>query len=260
MKLSFKVLSFFLILCILSFPITALKNTSGIYHWYCKKNKDHTLPPLGEDLKVIDPYAAYYCNDHVKDGDKVIYLTFDAGYENGNVAKIADTLRKHQAIGAFFILENLVKQNPDLIRTLQEDGHLLCNHTAKHKNMSKISNEADFCAELKQMEDIYFQSTGKELDKFYRPPEGTFSTSNLAHAQNMGYTTVFWSFAYADWDNAKQPDPKASLQKLLDHLHNGEILLLHPTSSTNAEILDAFLTQAQAQGYRFGSLYELCKN
>ncbi len=259
MKNSCKILSFLLLFCILSVPVTAAGPSSGVYHWYCKKTADHSVPPLGEDLKIIEHHCAYYCNDHVKEGDKVIYLTFDAGYENGNVAKIADTLRKHHAIGAFFVLEHTVKQNPDLIRTLQEDGHLLCNHTATHKNMSKITDEAAFQAELSRMEQVYSQVTGKELDKFYRPPEGTFSRANLEHAEKMGYTTVFWSFAYADWDNKKQPDPEASLQKLIDHLHNGEILLLHPTSTTNAKILDRFLTEAESQGYRFGSLYELCQ-
>lgn len=227
------------------------------YRWYFKKTADHTPPPCPSDLAVIEKYSAFYCNPSAKE-EKVIYLTFDAGYENENVVKILDVLRAHQARAAFFILEHLVKSSTPLVRTMLTDGHLVCNHTATHKNMSRVCDYPSFEAELLRMEKTYRDVMGCEIAKFYRPPEGSFCESNLAHAQKMGYTTVFWSFAYADWDNQRQPDPQASLERLLSHLHNGEILLLHPTSATNARILGAFLTEAQKQGYRFGSLEELC--
>lgn len=252
-KIILTILCVFLLISLLSgsvFAATPIK-------WYFKRVSDHTKPPLPSDLSVICNYDAYYLNEGTQ--EKVIYLTFDAGYENGNVKKILDILEKHNAHGAFFVLENLITKNTDLILQMARQGHLVCNHTARHKNMSQVTDFAQFQKELMALEDIYREKTGLELAKFYRPPEGTFSEENLAFAQKMGYRTVFWSFAYADWDNKKQPDPDRSLQKLIDHLHPGEILLLHPTSSTNAAILDRFLTQASEMGYRFGSLDELCR-
>lgn len=119
------------------------------------------------------------------------------------------------------------------------------------------ANRETFEAELRGLEEICFQTTGVQISPFYRPPEGKYSIENLKWAQEMGYRTIFWSFAYADWDNHDQPKPERALKNLLSHVHNGEILLLHPTSETNAEILDSFLSELEAQGYRFGSLQEL---
>lgn len=189
--------------------------------------------------------------------DKVIYLTFDAGYENGNVEKILDALKDHNATGAFFVLDNIIMRNPDLVKRMSDEGHLVCNHTAKHHDMTKITSKDQFAKELKTLEDAYFELTGRDMAKFYRPPEGRFSEQNLKFAKELGYKTVFWSFAYADWDNNKQPDEAKSIEKVLSHTHNGEIILLHPTSATNAAIMDRLLTEWENQGYRFGSLSEL---
>ncbi|MGN1128750.1 MAG: delta-lactam-biosynthetic de-N-acetylase, partial [Candidatus Flemingiibacterium sp.] len=116
----------------------------------------------------------------------------------------------------------------------------------------------NFETELGGLEKLCRELTGHEMAKIYRPPEGSFTEDNLKIVSEMGYKTIFWSYAYADWDNDKQPDPESSLKKLLAHVHNGEILLLHPTSATNAAILDRFLTELEAEGYRFGSIRELC--
>ncbi len=252
--------AFLLLLSLLFTLVQPIDASNGVYHWYCKKTTDHSPPPLPSEFSIIHQYDASYLNQQASaNGDKVIYLTCDAGYGNENVKKILDTLQKHDAKGAFFVLAHFICANGDLISQMIQDGHLVCNHTARHKNMSKVTDFSQFQKELQALEDIYFEKTGQRLAKFYRPPEGTFSKDNLEFAQNMGYHTVFWSFAYADWDNQKQPNPQASLQKLVDHLHPGEILLLHPTSSTNATILDSFLTKAKEMGYRFGTLDELCK-
>lgn len=189
--------------------------------------------------------------------EKVIYLTFDAGYENGNVEKILDILKKHNAKGCFFILENLVKRNTDLVKRMFDEGHTVANHTMKHKNMSTLG-KAELEKELCGLEKLCLDLTGHKMARLYRPPEGAFSEQNLKDADALGFKTIFWSFAYADWDNDKQPAPDAALSKLLNHLHNGEILLLHPTSSTNAKILDDFLSRLEKDGWRFGSLEELC--
>lgn len=222
-------------------------------HWYVKNNKEHKRPVLDSGLTVINGHRASY----IGNDEKVIYLTFDAGYENGNVEKILDVLDKHNVKGAFFVLENLVIRNTELVKRMAESGHLVCNHTASHKNMSLVYDKEAFERELKALEDIYREKTGRELDKYYRPPEGSFNEENLRFADEMGYHTVFWSFAYADWDNSKQPDEERAISKVMDHIHNGEIMLLHPTSATNAAILDAVITRLKADGYSFGTLDQL---
>ncbi|NLK39988.1 MAG: polysaccharide deacetylase family protein [Clostridiales bacterium] len=227
--------------------------------WYAKRTKDHTHPPIDNGLRIIEKYNAYYLDKTKSDpsSEKVIYLTFDAGYENGNIAKILDTLQKHNAHAAFFILGHLITKETELVRRMANEGHVVANHTNKHRDMSKYTDLDSFSKELSDLEKIYRQHIGGEMAKFYRPPEGRFSEMNLKFADELGYKTIFWSFAYADWDNNKQVDHKEAIDKILKHTHNGAIILLHPTSATNAAIIDELLTEWKAQGYRFGSLYEL---
>ena len=189
--------------------------------------------------------------------DKVVYLTFDAGYENGNVAIILDALKKHNAPGAFFILPGLIKYSPELVKRMTDEGHTVCNHSTHHKDVSGISTAEALRAELSGVEEQYKALTGKEMAKYFRPPEGSFSEQTLALCAELGYRTVFWSFAYADWDNNAQMPPEKAKEKLLAGLHPGEVLLLHPTSATNAAIMDDLLTEMEQRGYRFGTLDEL---
>lgn len=238
--------------------LVAASLTLGVFaadsHWYFKKTADHSAPPIPSEFSYITELGGYYL---VPTDERVIYLTFDAGYENGNVERILDTLKKHNAVGCFFILSHLIEANTELVKRMFDEGHTVGNHTMKHKNMAKCGTREFFESELHGLESLCLELTGHEPSKLYRPPEGSFSRENLEITNDMGYKTIFWSYAYADWDNEKQPDPKVSMQKLLDHTHPGEILLLHPTSATNAEILDDYLTELEAQGYRFGSLEEL---
>ena len=239
---------------LLCMPISAYQRTP--HGWYCMRNGNDP-PCLEKQFSFIEKYGGYYLDRDPE--DKVIYLTFDAGYENGNVASIADTLKKHNATGAFFVLENLIKKEPELIKRLAKDGNLICNHTARHKDMTLVTSLEEFSAELKALEEVCREYTGVEMADYYRPPEGKFSEENLAFASELGYKTVFWSLAYADWDNACQPDPEEAKAKLLSNTHNGMVLLLHPTSATNAAILDSLMTEWEGMGYRFGDLDELCK-
>ena len=233
------------------------------YNWYCKKTDDHSQPPLDSLLSFIekDGLEAYYIDKNhsdFEDDDKVIYLTFDAGYENGNVEKILDILKMENVPGAFFVLENLVKRNTDLVKRMNDEGHLVCNHTATHPDMTKKTDEAEFMAEICRLEDVC-KEAGITLAPYYRPPEGRFSEDNLKIAADNGYKTVFWSFAYADWDNNAQCSPEAAIKKVIDGTHNGEVILLHPTSATNAEILDDLIKEWKSMGFRFGTLDELTK-
>ncbi len=188
---------------------------------------------------------------------KVLYLTFDAGYENGCTAKILDVLKKHNVKAAFFLVGNYIQQNPDLVRRMTDERHIVGNHTMHHYNMSKISEKEAFFKELQDLEALYQQVVGKPMQKFYRPPQGVYSESNLQMAKELGYKTVFWSLAYVDWKNDAQPSAQAAFDKLLPRVHNGAVVLLHSTSQTNAEILDELLTKWEAQGYRFAPITEL---
>ena len=208
-------------------------------------------PASNQQLKKYD---AVYLGDA---GEKVLYLTFDAGYENGCTEKILDTLKKHNATAAFFLVGNYIQQNPDLVRRMVKEGHTVGNHTMHHYDMSKISVRSAFEQELTDLEALYREVTGEEMEKFYRPPQGTYSESNLQMAKALGYKTVFWSLAYVDWQNDRQPTAEYAFSKLLPRTHDGAVVLLHSTSATNAAILDELLTKWEAMGYRFAPISEL---
>ena len=202
-------------------------------------------PASREALAELD--AAFVGNTQ----EEVLYLTFDAGYENGCTEQILDTLKKHQVPAAFFLVGNYIEKNADLVRRMVSEGHTVGNHTMHHPDMSKLTDPAAFRKELEELEALYTSVTGQPMEKFYRPPQGTYSRENLVLAKEMGYKTVFWSLAYADWDNEKQPSRETAFGKLLPRTHNGAVILLHSTSKTNAAILDELLTQWKSQGYRF---------
>ena len=227
--------------------------------WYCVRNKDHKQPIVGSDLTWVENYGGYYI-DHAHGDDtedKVVYLTFDAGYENGNVAKILDIMKEKQVTGAFFVLEHLVCENGELVSRMINEGHLICNHTANHPDVTKLKDMEAFKKELQALEEVYRDKFGKEMSKYFRPPEGRFNRRSLEYAQKLGYKTVFWSFAYADWDNNSQMSVQAAKDKILGNIHNGAVILLHPTSDTNVAVLGDVIDVLKSQGYSFGSLDEL---
>ena len=228
------------------------------YNWFFNKTDDHSQPAVGQGLQFTEDYKCYFVDRNADDKSPVIYLTFDVGYENGNVAKILDALKAHNAPGAFFILSHVAKKETTLVQRMLDEGHTVCNHTSRHPDMSAIRDKELFAHELQTLENEFLESYGQPIARYYRPPQGRLSEQNLRYAEDMGYRTILWSYAYADWDNVHQPDPEISLQKLLNHTHNGMVLLLHPTSTTNAAIMDRLLTEWEKAGYRFGSLDELC--
>lgn len=212
-------------------------------------------PPIGNAGKdQLRQYQAAYIGDV---GEKVLYLTFDAGYENGCTAKILDTLKEKQVPAAFFLVGNYIQRSPDLVRRMVAEGHTVGNHTMHHYDMSRLSDKAAFSKELTDLEALYKETVGQELPKYYRPPQGIYSEENLKMAQELGYQTVFWSLAYVDWNNDAQPTQETAFAKLLPRTHNGAVVLLHSTSKTNAEILGELIDKWKAMGYRFGTLEEL---
>lgn len=212
-------------------------------------------PPTGmATVEELKEYQTYYLGDTAQ---KRLYLTFDAGYENGNTEPILEALKKHQVKATFFVVGHYLETAQELIRRMVEEGHTVGNHTYHHYDMSKISDQAAFLEEIQSVEEKYREITGEEMVKYYRPPQGKYSLENLRMAKELGYHTFFWSLAYVDWNQDSQPSHEEAYSKLMSRLHPGAIVLLHNTSSTNAEILDELLTKWENQGYTFGTLDEL---
>lgn len=202
-------------------------------------------------------YDAYYIGD---DSEKAIYLTFDCGYENGNTAPILDALKKHNAPAAFFVVGHFLETAPGLAKRMVEEGHTVGNHTYHHPDMSAISDKESFQKELDDVADLFYEITGAQLSKYYRPPQGKCNAQNVKMAQETGYSTIFWSLAYVDWDTEKQPSHAEAFGKLTTRIHPGAVVLLHNTSQTNGEILDELLTKWEDMGYYFKPLSELTKS
>lgn len=235
-----------------SFPVSSPLNEAS--SWGLSFRREGARPEGNADINELKQYNAYYAEDT---DEKVLYLTFDAGYENGNTPAILDALKKHGAPAAFFVVGNFIEDEPELVKRIVEEGHIVGNHTMTHPDMSAISTQQSFQEELAGVEKLFQDLTGEPMVKFYRPPRGVYSISNLAMADNLGYATFFWSLAYVDWDQEQQPSREEAFSKLLPRVHPGAIVLLHNTSSTNAEILDELLTKWEEMGYSFAPLTQL---
>lgn len=213
-------------------------------------------PPVGNaSPEQLRQYDAYFVDTR---GEKTLYLTFDAGYENGYTPAILDTLKKHKVKAAFFLVGNYIETSPELVKRMVEEGHIVGNHTYHHPDMSKISDMSAFQEEIHSLEALFKETTGQDMPKYYRPPQGKYSESNLRQAKELGYKTVFWSLAYVDWYVDKQPTKEQAFAKLLPRVHPGAVVLLHSTSKTNAELLDELLGRWEAEGYTFKTLDDLC--
>lgn len=201
----------------------------------------------------LKPYNAYYVGN---ESEKVVYLTFDCGYENGFTETILDVLKEKDVKAAFFVVGHMIESNPDSVKRMADEGHLVCNHTYSHPDTTLLS-QSEFVNELTKVENTARELCGVEIAPFYRPPAGKFSETMLTYANEAGYSTIFWSLAYVDWLTDSQPSYKDAMNKLLPRIHNGAIILLHATSKTNSEILGEFIDELKAQGYRFATLDEL---
>ena len=230
--------------------ISASKNTN----WGLSFKKQGERPTGNATPEYLKEFNSYFI---APEGNKKIYITFDAGYEAGYTPKILGVLEKHNVKATFFVVGTLMKSNPELIKQIDDEGHIVANHSMHHPNMSKMSTMEDFKKEIEPVEELYKEITGKDMKKFYRPPQGIFSETNLKMANELGYKTIFWSLAYVDWHKDKQPSKEEALNKIMSRIHDGAIILLHSTSKTNSEILDELLTKLEKQGYTFGTLEEL---
>lgn len=220
-------------------------------NWGLSFQTDGEPPIANASMEELARFDAYYAQNTI---EKVLYLTFDAGFENGNTPIILDALKKHSAPATFFVVGTYIESNPDLIKRMEKEGHIVGNHTYHHPDMTKLSSLSAFEKELKDVENAYNNVTGKEMTKFYRPPQGKYNENNLQMAKELGYHTFFWSLAYVDWQENNQPTKEEAFDKLLTRVHPGAIVLLHSTSKTNGEILDELLTKWEEMGYQFKSL------
>ncbi len=227
------------------------------YSWWFKRNKDHKQPEAQKEVN-LELYDAFYVDNLVKDTDKkkVIYLTFDCGYENGYTPKMLDILKKHDAIATFFVTKPFIKDEPQLVKRMKKEGHIVGNHTVHHPSMPEKSVRENKI-ELIECAEYMKEATGYEMDKVMRPPMGEYSERSMRVTKDMGYKTIFWSMAYLDYDVNRQPGADYVVQYYKDNHHNGAIPLIHNVSSSNAEALDDVLTFLEGEGYEFGSTLEL---
>lgn len=238
-------------------PTTVLPaSSSSEGNWGLSFQEEGVRPVGNATPSELAKYQAAYADET---DEKVIYLTFDAGYENGNLPAILDALKNHQAVGTFFVVGNFLETSPELTKRMVAEGHIVGNHTYHHPDMSKISTKEAFEKELNDVKTLFQSITGSEMAHYYRPPQGKYSTSNLEMAKELGYKTFFWSLAYVDWIQDEQPTKEQAFSKLLSRIHPGAVVLLHSTSSTNAAILDELLTKWEEMGYHFAPLSELAE-
>ena len=233
----------------------AAEAAAGITDWGLSFQSEGAPPVANASQEYLRNFDALYVGDA---NQKEIYITFDAGFENGNTERILDALKKHGVKATFFLVGNYFETQPELVKRMAEEGHTIGNHTNSHPDMSKIGDIQSFQTELQKNEALYRDILGSEMPKLYRPPQGKLCEENLKMAQQLGYSTVFWSLAYVDWYTDDQPTPEQAFSKLLPRIHPGAVVLLHSTSSTNAEILDELLTKWEETGYSFGDLEAYC--
>lgn len=218
--------------------------------WGIKRNDNHKQPDVGSvNRKILDKYQGIYMGNNDK---KLIYLTFDLGYEAGYTSKILEVLKQNDVKATFFITAHYVNTQPDLVKQMIDEGHIVGNHTVNHKSMPTCSLDT-IKKEVMDLHSAIYDKFGYEM-KFIRPPKGEYSERTVAYTNTLGYTSVMWSFAYDDWDEAKQGRESYGKKKILDNLHNGEVMLLHATSKDNSNILDEVIKEIKNQGYEFRNI------
>lgn len=218
--------------------------------WGIQRKNNHEQPDLGSKNKeLISKYNGMALGNAEKN---YIYLTFDLGYEAGYTNKILDALKENNVQGTFFITAHYVNTASDLVQRMIDEGHIVGNHTVNHKSMPSLLEE-ELTKEVMNLHQAVFEKYGYEM-KYIRPPKGEYSEKTLSLCEKLGYKNVMWSFGYVDWDEKQQPSEEDAMQKIVSNLHNGEIMLLHATSKTNADIMDKMIKKVREEGYEFRSL------
>lgn len=240
--------------------MTLLRDYDGCpnkeYSWYIVRDDNHGISGCDKSFE-IEQYDAYYVDTDADEADeKVMYLTFDCGYENGYTEQMLDVLKEHNAKACFFVTMTYIRDNPEIVKRMKEEGHQVGNHTVSHPAMPDKSIEEQK-EELNECADYMKEATGYDMDMYFRPPSGVYSERTLQLAKDMGYKTIFWSMAYLDYDVNKQPGVDYVTEHFEKYYHNGAIPLLHNVSESNANSLDSVLSYLADEGYRFASLDEM---
>ena len=216
--------------------------------WGFKKNKDHKVPDIGTYANEIKDLAYY-----VGPEEKTMYLTFDVGYDNGNLSKILDTLKEENIKATFFVTGDFVERFPELLKRISNEGHLIGNHTYNHKDITKLSYR-ELERELDILDNKVYEVTGKKIDRYFRPPEGKVDRQSLENVKKIGYKTIFWSIAYVDWYQDKSYGKEYVLNNVINNLHDGAICLMHSVSKDNANYLSDVIEEVRNQGYQIKNL------
>ena len=220
--------------------------------WGIKRNDNHEQPDVGSKNRKILEENNGICLGNAE--EKIIYLTFDEGYEAGYTEEILKILKENDVKAAFFLTAHYVNTEEDLVKQMIDEGHIIGNHTVNHKSMPTLTEE-EIKQEVMDLHQSVYEKFGYEM-KYIRPPKGEFSEKTLMVTNALGYKNAMWSFAYEDWNEEKQPDENQAKEKILNNLHNGEIMLLHGNSKTNTNILDSMIKEIKNRGYEFKSLDE----
>lgn len=255
MKVSIRMIASFAVIlwCLIS-PDAAF-GQPGVYHFGFKKSVEGRLPSIDEEgfKNIVTKHGALFLGDTSK---KELFLTFDNGYENGYTPRILDVLKEKKVPAAFFVTGHYVKDQPELIQRMAAEGHIVGNHSWSHPDMSQLS-EGNIKTELDKVKEQVGILTGQKEMKYLRPPRGIFSERVLAASKQFGYTNVFWSVAYKDWDVNAQRGSQYAYSEVVKQLHPGAIILLHSVSKDNTEALGRIVDEARRQGYEFKSLDQL---
>ncbi|WP_082235049.1 delta-lactam-biosynthetic de-N-acetylase [Halobacillus massiliensis] len=221
--------------------------------WGFSKNKNGKLPEVGRYGPMVEEYDGFYAD---KSGDKMVYFTFDNGYEQGYTGKVLDVLKEQQVPATFFVTGHYINSAPELVKRMNEEGHLIGNHSWSHPDFTKIS-KAEMKKELDQVNESVQKLTDQEAMTFVRPPRGTFNSQSLKWAQEFGYTHAFWSIAFKDWETDNQKGWEYAYNNVLEQIHPGAVILMHTVSEDNAEALEQMIVELRKRGYQFGSLNDL---
>ena len=235
---------------------TILTSSQGLSNkkigWGIKRNDNHEQPDLGKTNRTtLEKYNGIAIGNNT---DKNVYLTFDEGYEAGYTPKILDTLKENNVKATFFITAHYLNTETDLVKRMIDEGHIVGNHTVNHKSMPTLT-EQQINSEIMDLHKAIYEKFNYEM-KYMRPPMGEYSEISLNVTQSLGYKTVMWSFAYEDWNEKKQLENSIAKKKIIDNVHNGEIMLLHGKSETNTNILGEVIKEIKNMGYEFKSLDE----
>lgn len=229
---------------------TALSNQK--IGWGIKRASNHQQPDVGSaNQKIMDAYDAIYLGNKEK---KQVYLTFDMGYEAGYTEKILAVLKENKVSATFFITAHYLNTQPELVKKMIDEGHIVGNHTVNHKSMPDLTEE-QIKNEVMNFHTAIYQKFGYEM-KYIRPPKGEYSERTIAYTNQLGYKTVMWSLAYDDWDENKQGREEYGKKKVIDNIHPGAVILLHGTSKDNSNILDGCIKEVKKMGYEWKSLDE----